>query len=281
MGKGDFMNRETITIFGSCLNEEKNLPAFLESNRWADEIIILDSGSTDRSAEICAQYKNCTVYLQKLEGSFNGRSIFSISKTKTDWCFFSDPDEFITEELRQEIQIILENDTEYAAFEFPRINFFMDKPLRHGGWSSNGLKMFRRDSVHFEGDSYHEHPIIDGKIGQLKGEVWHYQSPTIHWVLQKFNYISEFECQEYFNQQGMMSERKFKWILFSRPFKIFWKCYIKKKGYKDGLHGLIYAMMIWAFDVIRMCKYAERYIVKNPNIHSIEELPDPWKCRKH
>ena len=92
--------------------------------------------------------------------------------------------------------------------------------------------------------------------------------------------MSEFDSKEYFNKFGVLSEKKFKWLLLTRPLKIFWKCYFKKKGYKDGFYGFIYAALIWACDVIRICKYAERYIIKNPNILPIDKLPDPWECRK-
>ncbi|HRZ39772.1 MAG TPA: glycosyltransferase family 2 protein [Candidatus Omnitrophota bacterium] len=273
------MSRKIFALIGSVLNEEAALPAFLEAHAWADDIIMLDSGSTDNSAEVTRKYKR-TLLHKPLEANHNKRSAWAIQQTIADWVLFIDPDEFISAELKKEILSILEHGSEYVAFELPRVNFFMNKPLRHGGWSGNGLKMFRRDKVRFEGDSYHERPIIDGKIGQLKGEVLHYPNPNIHWITQKFNFISEFDQKDYFDQYGELSEKKLRWLLFTKPFKNFWKSYIKKQGYKDGIHGLIYAAMIWAFDVIRICKYAERYIVKNPDILPADKLPDPWECRK-
>jgi glycosyltransferase involved in cell wall biosynthesis len=272
--------RETISISSGMVNEEKALPKFLMANSWVDEIIMCDAGCTDQSVEICKKH-GARVYQMTFDGNHNTRANYVLSLAQTDWILATDPDEEVTEDLKNEILEVLENGTKHAAFEFKRINFFMDKPLRHGGWSGKGLRMYRRDKVRFEGDSYHDHAIIDGTIGQLKGEVLHYPSPTIHWILQKFNYISEFDMNEYFNKHGVASERQLKWIAITKPFKNFWKCYIKKQGYKDGLHGFIYAMMIWAFDVIRICKYAERYLIKNPYVHSIDELPDPWQCRKH
>ena len=85
---------------------------------------------------------------------------------------------------------------------------------------------------------------------------------------------------EYYNKFGELSPGKFKWLLLTKPFKNFWKGYIKKKGYKDGLYGFIYASLIWAFDVIRICKYGERYVIKNPNRLAPEKLADPWEFRK-
>lgn len=272
--------RETIVIAGGMLNEEKALPKFLEANAWADEVFMCDAGCTDCSVKICEDF-GAKIYSIEFDGHHNTRVNHLISLVESDWIFACDPDEVATEGFKNEVMQILEQGTDYAAFEFNRVNFFMGKPLRHGGWSGKTLRMYRPDKVRFEGGSYHDHPVVDGKIGQLNGEVWHYPSPNIHWTLQKFNYISEFDQKDYYDKYGELSEKKFRWLLFTKPFKNFWKSYVKKKGYKDGLHGLIYAAMIWAFDVIRICKYAERYIVKNPDVHSIDELPDPWECRKH
>lgn len=274
------MNREKICLIVGVLNEASALPKFFKAHTWCDEIIILDSGSSDKSEKITCDYNRNFLH-KPLRGSHNQRHAWAIQQTDCEWIFLIDPDEFIIDELKDEIFEILENGTDHAGFKNCRINFFMGEPLRHGGWSGDGLKMFRREKTIFEGDSYHESPIIDGTIGQLNGEVWHYPSPNIHWNLQKFNYISEFDLNSYYEQYGVMSHKKFCWMVFYKPFRKWWKSFVWKKGYKDGLHGMIYSAMIFAFDMIRICKYGERYLVKNSNIPSLAELPDPWECRKH
>ncbi|MEW5895963.1 MAG: glycosyltransferase family 2 protein [Candidatus Omnitrophota bacterium] len=271
--------RETICLIAGGKNEGKSLPAFFKYHEWVDEILLMDSFSTDNTEEICREY-NRQCFKAEMGGDANKRHNLALKTAKSDWVFLIDPDEFISDELKNEIFEILDKGTDCAAFENKRVNFFLDKPLRYGGWSGYSMKFFRKNSVSFNGDSFHEKPIIDGKIGRLKGEVRHYPSPNIHWILQKFNYISEFDLKEYANKHGELAEKQFKWLLISKPFKNFWKCYIRKKGYKDGLHGFIYAMLMWAFDVIRICKYGERYLIKNPNIPALNELPDPWECRK-
>ncbi|PIQ85167.1 MAG: hypothetical protein COV73_06045 [Candidatus Omnitrophica bacterium CG11_big_fil_rev_8_21_14_0_20_43_6] len=271
---------ETISIITNTKNESQALPKFFERHTWVDEILVMDSFSTDATIEICKKYGH-NFHQAELAGNSNIRNNLALTLFKSDWVFFIDPDEFVSDELKQQIQsFLLAADNKYAAYEFPRINFFMDRPLRHGGWSGNTVRIFRKNRVEFKGDAYHDHPIVKGQIGRLSGVIYHYPNPNIYWIIQKFNYISEFDAKEYYNKFGVLSKRKYKWLLLTKPLKNFWKGYIKKKGYLDGWHGFIYAALIWAFDVIRICKYAEKYITKNPNILTPDKLADPWESRK-
>jgi glycosyltransferase involved in cell wall biosynthesis len=272
--------RKKICLIAGSMNEGNGLKNFFEQHRWVDEIIILDSGSTDDTNDICAKY-NRKFLKYSANGNFNERFGWGITQTQADWVFIIDLDEIISAELKEEVEKVLESDDDvYQAYEFMRVNFFMDRPLNHGGWSNYSLKIFKRGSVSFKGNYYHERPIVDGRIGRLKGTVMHYASPNIHWVIEKFNYISEFDLKVYHERFGILSQKDFKWLLLTKPLKNFWKCYVKKQGYKDGLHGFIYAALIWAQDVIRICKYGEKFIIKNPNLLSQDKLPDPWECRK-
>lgn len=273
--------KKRICLTLNVLNEAEALDKFLKYHSWADEIIIFDSGSTDKTGEVCSRYGRRIIKCPPLNGNFNQRAAFIITQTKADWILFLAPDEFVMPELKADIDRVLENENDtYQAYESGRINYFMDKPLRHGGWSGDGLRFFKREAVSFVGDSYHEKPIVKGQIGRLKGEVHHYPNPNIYWIIQKLNYSSEFDLNSYYERYGILSPRKFKWLLMTKPPKIFWKCYINKKGYKDGLHGFVYAALMWACDIIRICKYGERYIMKNLDVFATEKLPDPWECRK-
>lgn len=272
--------RKTICLIAGSKNEAKALPKFFEHHDWVDEILVMDSFSTDDTTAICTKYGRS--YCQaEMAGNANVRHNLALQTAKSDWIMLIDPDEFISNDLKKEILAFLESDEEtFQAYEIQRVNYFMDKPLLHGGWSGAGIKIFKRDKVAFKGDSYHENPTINGEIGILKGVVDHFPNPSIHWILQKFNYISEFDYKAYFDQYGVLSEKKFRWLLLTRPTRNFWKCYCKKQGFRDGLHGFMYAALIWAFDIIRICKYGERYLVKNSAVLLFDQIPDPWECRK-
>lgn len=271
---------ETISVITNTKNEENALPKFFEYYAWANEILVMDSFSTDATIDICKKFGH-NFYQAELTGNTNVRHNLALTLFKSDWAIFIDPDEFVSDELKQQILgALLALNNKYVAYQFPRINFFMDRPLRYGGWSGDTLRIFRKNKVEFKGDAYHDHPMIKGEIGRFSGVMYHYPSPNIHWIVQKFNYISEFDSKVYYNKFTELPEKKLKRLILTKPLKNFWKCYIKKQGYRDGLHGFIYAMLIWAFDVIRICKYAEKYIIKNPDILPAEKLPDPWECRK-
>ena len=272
--------RETICLIAGSKNEASALPKFFDQHCWVDEILVMDSFSTDNTQEICRKF-NRTYHQAELSGNANTRHNLALTLCRSDWIFLIDPDEYVSEELKQEILSFLTlKDNIYSAYEFPRVNYFMDKPLYHGGWSGNSLKIFRKDHVKFIGNAYHENAFVNGKIGKLKGRVDHYPAQNIHWIVEKLNYISEFDLESYYNKFGVLSEKQFKRLILSKPIKIFWKCYIRKKGFKDGLHGFIYAALYFALDVIRICKYGEKYLIKNPDVTPKDKLPDPWECRK-
>lgn len=270
--------RKTLCLIAGTKNEAPALPKFFEHHAWVDEILVMDSFSTDETQGVCAKYGR-SYFQSHMSGNANARHTLALETAKSDWVFFIDPDEFISQELKGEILNILEQGTDCEAFENRRVNFFMGKPLRHGGWSTNALKMFRRKNVVFEGDSYHEKPRVNGKVGLLNGEVHHFPYHNIHWMIAKHNYISEFDKNEYFKQFGVMTEKQFKWFLLKRPFKTFLKCYIKKKGYKDGIYGFVFAMITWAQDVLKICKYWETYLEKNPETPDPARIQDPWVAK--
>lgn len=273
------MPRQTIAITGGTLNEAKALPEWVAKHAWVDEILIFDSGSTDGTVEI-AKKLGCRVFQKDHGGNHNERLKFILQQLKTDWVWLGDPDEFITDGLKKEVREMLEQGTPHDGFTHPRINFFMGHPLYSKSLSSQAMKIVKVSAVEVTGRGYHDEIRVAGTTGHFSGEVHHFPNPSIHWMVAKQNYVSEFEIGLLFEKYGILTQRKFAWLLLTKPLKTLFKNFIKKKGYKDGIYGFVLSMIRWSQDVLVICKYWEKYIEKNPNILSKEDLPDPWRGRK-
>ncbi len=254
------------------------MPEFLQRHAWADEIVVMDSGSTDGTLDICRQ-AGCRIISRDHQGNHNERFRHVMAQVPCDWVFLVDPDEFITDGLKAEVLAVLEQGTPRSAFKNKRINFFMSHALRAKAFNDDTLKFFRRDKVDFSGTGYHEEIKVNGSVGQFKGEVHHFPHTHIHWMIAKHNYISEFDKAGYLKTQGVLSNGKFMWFVLVKPFKTFIKTYIKKGGYKDGVYGFTFALITWAQDVLKICKYWEEYIEKNPKVLKKDRIPDPWRQR--
>jgi len=256
--------RQTISVVFAVKNEEERLPGFLTQFSWVNEkIAIINAATTDRSAEICQAY-GCKVFKRKLDGNFTQQAAFGVSKVTSDWVLSVACDEFVDDKLKIGILDVLQNNVSYAAYRFNRINYFIDQPLRYGAGSEDCLRFFRRDKGQFTGDSLHDRLIIDGPIGHLNGELHHLAFNTIYDYIERHNFYSEYEVNDFYQKHGTLSDKAFRKIFIRRPLKIFVKDYIKRKGYKDGVRGLVFAILVLTDNFIRLAKYWERYIIKNP-----------------
>src|SRR5579872_3560994 len=124
--------RKTLSIAMIAMNEEANLPRTLESVRWADEIIIVDSGSTDRTLEIAHSFGARTTY-NAIVGHGEQKNV-ALDLCMSDWILLLDADEVLTPELQAEIRTLLEGEPKYQAYWIPRLNLYFGRWIRHGGF---------------------------------------------------------------------------------------------------------------------------------------------------
>src|SRR6266700_5485201 len=154
-------------------NEEKNIRRTLSQLYWCDEIIIVDSYSTDRTVNICKEF-GCQVHFRKFDG-YGTQKKFAVSKAINTWVLCIDADEVLTDKLIDEIGDSLKEDTEYAGFSFPMNMVFLDKEFMHGKESRRYfLRLFNRQSGGFTEEKVHEGIRVTGQVKKLQHTISHY-----------------------------------------------------------------------------------------------------------
>jgi hypothetical protein len=169
-------------------NEASHIGRCLKSVSWADEIIVLDSGSGDATVAICREYTD-KVYETDWPG-FGIQKQRALDKARGDWVLSIDADEVVTAELRTEIERAIKL-SGYNGFQIPRLSSYCGRQIRHGGWWPNYvLRLFCRNAGHFTDSVVHEHVIVQGQIGQLNSPLLHDAFINLDEVLHKVNCYS-------------------------------------------------------------------------------------------
>ncbi len=259
-GCPDFPHLKKLSVVIPTKNCEDDIGKCLESVKWADEIVIVDGYSEDNTPEICSKYTN-KIILHKHQGDYYGvgeeeRNI-GTDNASGDWILQLDSDEIVTDRLKKDIEKILSNQKEpYAAYKFRRKNFFLGHFMRWGGWFHYSLHFFRRGKARYEGN-IHEALIVNGKIGKINGAVEHYPFKSIEQFIQRHNSYSTREAQMLLKKRGALDEKEIVYNIKVKPKKLFWKFYIKKKGFLEGKYGLIFSILFAWVHFLNWSKYWE------------------------
>ncbi len=233
------MEKLSVTII--TYNEEKNIRDCLESVKWADEIVVVDSFSADKTVEICREWTN-KVFRNEWQG-FVEQKNFALSKASHNWILSIDADERVSDELGEEIRRILNDDTAYNGYYMPRKTFYVNKWILHCGWYPDyKIRLFRKNKGRWEGTdgtAIHESVKIEGSAGYLKGNILHYSFPTISSHIKTVNSYTSISANENF-KKGKMGGLS---SMILRPPANFFKMYIIKRGFLDGLPGFIVSVL--------------------------------------
>jgi glycosyltransferase involved in cell wall biosynthesis len=234
------VKRERCSVTIITLNEERNLRDCLQSVRWADEVVIVDSGSTDGTLRIAEEF-GCKVIHNPWPGMREQKNI-ATAAAAGPWILNLDADERLSEELQKEVQSHLA-DPKVDAFNFPRKNIFLGKWMRHGGWyPDETLRLFRKGQGKFGGINPHSNVELPAgaKVTTLKHPLVHYTYFTLAQYVGKQYSYADAAARELFESGKLRSVSPTRiWV------KTFWKfieTYLIKRGFLDGTHGLIAAL---------------------------------------
>lgn len=246
-----------LSVVISAYNEEKLIKECLESVKWVDEIIIVDNQSTDGTKEIAKRFTSNIFVRENNPLMLNLNKNFGFTKAKGNWILSLDADERISNESKKEIQeVIGKKTTKTDGFLIPRKNIIFGKWIKHGLWYPDyQLRLFRRGKGKFPGIHNHELLEVDGETEKIKGHITHLNYNSINQYLNKITYYySDNEAKNFLD-----SGKKLQWYDAIRmPTSDFLNNFFAREGYKDGLHGLVLALLQSFYMLIVFAKIWEK-----------------------
>ena len=245
------MTRLSVTIV--VWNEEERLRACLESVAWADEIVVIDGESTDKTVALAREFTD-RVWVRAWPG-FAAQKNFALDQAAGDWVLALDADERVTPELRARIARILADDAAGRpvadGYALPRRNIFWGVWVRHGGlYPDHQLRFFRREAGRFVADAVHESVRVEGRVETLAEPLLHHSYRSLEDFVQRSNRYSTLAAGEWLRR----GKRAGLADLIFRPLGRFLSMYIIQRGFLDGWRGFVLAGLYADYVFLRMAK---------------------------
>ena len=242
-----------LSVITLTLNEEHNIGECLSGVQWVDELIVVDSGSTDRTVELAKSFTNHVMNVE-WKGYGATRNL-ALARCTGDWVLWLDADERVTPELSAEIQRIVQTDEKgIAAYSVARRAYFLGRWIKHCGWyPSRVTRLFRREKGRFTENNVHEQLRVDGVVRELRHDLLHYTDPNLKHYFAKFNRYTSLAAEDF-----QAAGRSFRVSdLLVRPWFQFFKMYILRLGFLDGLQGFILSIVSSAYVFTKYAKLWE------------------------
>lgn len=234
------MQTPSLSVILITRNEAANIAACLESVAFADEWIVVDSGSSDATVEI-ARGLGAQVSVVPDWPGFGAQKNRALARATGRWVFSIDADERVTPELAASIRQVLAAEGDAAGFELSRLSNFCGQWMRHGDWYPDRvLRLFRREAGRFSDDRVHERLIVDGRIDRLSGELLHHSMPTLDSAIDKLNRYSSGRAAD----KVAAGARGGLGAALSHGLWAFVRCYILHRGFLDGRLGFVLAVYV-------------------------------------
>jgi glycosyltransferase involved in cell wall biosynthesis len=245
--------RGQITAYVMTFNEARQIRAVLESLKWADEVIVMDSFSTDGTVKIAHEY-GARVISEKFCGFGKLRNL-ALDAAKNDWVFSLDADERCTPELADEIRRTLAAGPQFDAYHVPRKSHFLGRWMRHCGWYPDYRQpqFFNRQKMRYADELVHETYQLDGRLGYLREHALQFPWDTIEIAVSKLQRYSTLMAERYAAAGKKASVLK----LLTSPSGMFLKVYVLQSGWRDGRHGFILATLYAYYTFLKYAKLWE------------------------
>ncbi|WP_169776889.1 glycosyltransferase family 2 protein [Campylobacter mucosalis] len=222
-----------LSIVILTFNSQKYLREVLKSAQFANEVVVVDSGSNDDTLAICAKFENVRVLKQSWLG-FGAQKQYGVDNAKFEWIFVLDSDEVITNELKTELLDELRS-PKFKAYKVARLNYFFGKSIKSMGlYPDFSVRFFNKNYAKFDGREIHEKVVLndkDGNFGILKNHFIHYAYDSVEQFINKQNRYSS------------LGAKKNTLKAIFNPFWTFFKLFILKGGFKDGWRGYVIARL--------------------------------------
>jgi len=229
--------RPGLSVIVITKNEEAVIRRCLESVQWADEIIVVDSGSTDRTLAIAAEL-NAKTFTADWQGPGPQRNR-AISHATREWVLALDADEWVSPQLRDEILDVIQRPGPNAGYRIPRLSSYCGRFMRHGGWWPDYIsRLFRRGAARYSDGIVHDHLLPDGPMGKLKQHLLHETYRSLEQILDKINAYST-PGALMLQQQGRRASLA---TAVAHGAWAFFRSYIVRAGFLDGREGFMLAV---------------------------------------
>jgi len=231
------------------LNEERNIARVIESLRCVDEILVVDSGSTDRTVEIAGKL-GARVLDSPWPGYANQKNL-AAEQTKYDWILSIDADESLSEALEAEIWQLKKAGPKYDAYTMPRLAQYLGRWIRHGGWyPDRKIRLYDRRKAKWEGAYVHESLKVNGKVGHFESNLLHFTCDSLSEHLRMMDRYTTLAAEQLLSVGERVTWPR---LIFHPPWT-FVQTYFLKLGFLDGLEGLAIAYMAAFYNFLKFAK---------------------------
>jgi len=247
-----------ITAIIPTLNEEVNIEQAIKSVDFADEIMVIDSYSTDATVTLAKKH-NVNV-IQRVFDDYSTQKNYAIEKAKYDWIYVLDADERVTPRLKKEILEIVKNPNGFVGFHVYRTFYFAGKKLKYSGYQHDKvIRLFRKDKCKYNGKKVHERIKADGEVGFLKNKLEHYTYRNYNHFIEKLNRYAGIKAQILYDNNRQVNA----FHLLIKPPVRFIIHYFIKRGFLDGFTGFIVSVVM-AYGVLT--RYIKLWLLKHNQV---------------